>query len=285
MDKAVIKAGGSLTTNFIEEAEVTVGGNVLVDHIINANVIAHNGIYAKGKNGQILDGKMNAGVCDAYQIGNEKGIKTSIRVGCEEFQNKDAAMLIVRKRMYQGTGVAINNVQLEEPADLFGEFHCVEGEIKKCRVGEFRYGNKSSQQSGDVPGKQKQKQKPLILVVDDDPVVLRTEYKYLVEDYRVGAVGTAKDALAFLEKAVPDLILLDYLMPEMNGGELLENIRKSGNPAISNISVFFLTGVTDRKVIMECMKLFPQGYLLKPLGKEELLKILSEFFAKNKTEV
>ena len=124
-------------------------------------------------------------------------------------------------------------------------------------------------------------EKPLVLVVDDDPVVLKMEYKYLAEDYRVAAVSTPKDALAFLEKARPDLILLDYLMPLMNGGELLEKIRKSPDESIASIPVFFLTSVTDKRVIIECMRLFPQGYLLKPLGKEELLRIVGEFFAKN----
>lgn len=70
-------------------------------------------------------------------------------------------------------------------------------------------------------------------------------------------------------------------MPLMNGGELLERIRKSPDKSIASIPVFFLTSVTDKRVIIECMRLFPQGYLLKPLGKEELLKIVGEFFAKN----
>lgn len=281
MNKAVIKAGGSITTNFIEEAKVIAGGNVLVDHLINVNVVAQNGVFAEGRNGQILGGEIKTEVCDVYRIGNETGISTNIFVKSEEPDRSEAATLIVRKRIYDGANVEINDVEMENVSDSFGEFHCTDDGIEKCRIGEFRYGKKK------VEKKQAEikKEKPLILVVDDDPVVLKTEYKYLVNDYRVAAVGTPKDALAFLDKARPDLILLDYLMPQMNGGELLEKIRSSPDKLRADVPVFFLTSVTDKKVIVECLKLFPQGYLLKPLGKEELLRIVGEFFAKNPVNV
>lgn len=277
MDKAVVRAGGSITTNFIEEADVAAEGEVLVDHMINANVTAKRGVYAKGRNGHILGGKVTTEVCDAYRIGNEKGIHTNIYVKCEEPERSEAAMLVVRKGMYEGVNVEINDMKMEGVSGAFGEFHCTDEGITKCRVGEFRYGEKK----GEKKQPEIKMEKPLVLVVDDDPIVLKMEYKYLAEEYRVAAVSTPKDALAFLEKARPDLILLDYLMPLMNGGELLEKIRKSPDESIASIPVFFLTSVTDKRVIIECMRLFPQGYLLKPLGKEELLRIVGEFFAKN----
>ena len=118
--------------------------------------------------------------------------------------------------------------------------------------------------------------------MDDDPVILKTEYAYLSRDYQVVAVSSARDALLFLNKKLPDLILLDYLMPKMNGGELLERIRSSENYKCAAIPVFFVTSVTDKETMKRCLKLYPQGYLMKPVGKEELLKIIADFFQKNR---
>ena len=154
-----------------------------------------------------------------------------------------------------------------------GEVHFTEFGIEKCGIGEFRY----KQQ----PVEQAVEKKPLILLVDDDPVVLKTEYSYLCNNYKVVAVSSAQDALVFLKKKLPDLILLDYLMPKMNGGELLERIRTSSDKKCAATPVFFVTSVSDRETMTKCLKLYPQGYLLKPVGREDLQKILEEFFTKN----
>ena len=59
------------------------------------------------------------------------------------------------------------------------------------------------------------------------------------------------------------------MMPEMNGNEVLEKIRE--NPVFSATPVFFLTGVADRDKVKECLRLRPQGYMLKPVKRDELL--------------
>ena len=278
MDKAVIEAGGSVTTNFIEEADVRAVGSIVVDHIINANVVSQNGVFAQGRSGQILGGKVTAELCDAYQIGNDSGKVTNIYLRSLKPDRSEAVALIVRKKMCEGVGIEINDVKLEPSAGSAGEFHCTEDGITKCKIGEYQYkAKKKPEQKTD-----EKSEKPLILIVDDDPVVLKNEYMCLADQYRVAAVSTAKDALAFLQKAIPDLILLDYLMPQMNGGRLLERIRFTPNKAVANIPVFFLTSVTDKEIVAECLKLYPQGYLIKPLGKEELQKIVGDFFAKIK---
>jgi CheY-like chemotaxis protein len=123
---------------------------------------------------------------------------------------------------------------------------------------------------------------PLVLLVDDDPVMLKIVYGYLHGKYRVAAVSKPEDALRFVAKNTPDLVLLDYLMPRINGGQMLKAIRSSDNPECANLPVFFLTGVTDKTVMNECLNLYPQGYLLKPIEKEELLGIVDEFLTQNK---
>lgn len=107
-----------------------------------------------------------------------------------------------------------------------------------------------------------------ILVVDDDSSVLKLLKGYLVERYDVATAISGKIALKFLETKKTDMVLLDYEMPEENGAAVLAKIRE--NPGTRNLPVVFLTGVTDRKKIMEVLSMKPQGYLTKPIDMEKL---------------
>lgn len=121
-----------------------------------------------------------------------------------------------------------------------------------------------------------------ILVVDDDQNMLQLLYSFLRDSYRVTMVSSGKDALESLRKQKPDLMLLDYLMPEMNGKETLEIIRKDEN--LKDLPVFFLTGVSDSNKISECLKLDPSGYILKPIGKFSLLAKIRAYFEESEME-
>lgn len=113
-----------------------------------------------------------------------------------------------------------------------------------------------------------------ILLVDDDIRVLKMMKEILKDHYDTAVATNGQIALKFLEKHSTDMILLDYMMPGQNGKEVLEKIRQ--NPKYSEIPVIFLTGVSDAKHVKECLALRPQGYLLKPVKQEELLKKLDE---------
>ncbi len=107
-----------------------------------------------------------------------------------------------------------------------------------------------------------------ILVVDDDSSVLKLLKGYLAERYDVATAISGKIALKFLETKKTDIVLLDYEMPNENGAEVLAKIRE--NPNTANLPVVFLTGVTERKKIMEVLSMKPQGYLTKPIDMEKL---------------
>lgn len=107
-----------------------------------------------------------------------------------------------------------------------------------------------------------------ILIVDDDSSVLKLLKGYLAERYDVATAISGKIALKFLETKKTDLVLLDYEMPVDNGAMVLGKIRE--NPATQNLPVVFLTGVTDRKKVMEVLAMKPQGYLSKPIDMEKL---------------
>ena len=113
-----------------------------------------------------------------------------------------------------------------------------------------------------------------ILVVDDDAVSLKIIRSYLDEDYKVTAVKSGRLALKFLEKQKPDAILLDCFMPEMNGAQTLQLIRNM--PNMKRIPVVFLTGNTDKTMVMNCLSLHPSGFLVKPVKKDDLLLKLKQ---------
>ncbi|MBP5417145.1 MAG: diguanylate cyclase [Clostridiales bacterium] len=101
-----------------------------------------------------------------------------------------------------------------------------------------------------------------ILVVDDSKANLTLAKQALDEYYQVSLVTSGQMALRFLEKRVPDLILLDINMPEMDGLETLRQIR--ANHDYKDVPVIFLTAKTDPETEVECLKLGAADFIGKP---------------------
>lgn len=116
--------------------------------------------------------------------------------------------------------------------------------------------------------------KSRILLVDDSPLFLRQAKAMLEEKFDVSVATSAEKAILMLEKVVPSVILLDYEMPGTNGKDLFQTIRKM--PQFALTPVLFLTSVADTVHIKEVLKLRPDGYILKPVAKAELIKRVSE---------
>ena len=112
------------------------------------------------------------------------------------------------------------------------------------------------------------KKKGHILVVDDDPRMLKVIRAHLKDEYDVASAVNGKLALKFLEKRKTDLILLDYEMPGMKGPELFKTIKR--NRELSDIPVIFLTGVGEVSKVQQVLEMKPQGYLLKPVDRSKL---------------
>lgn len=113
-----------------------------------------------------------------------------------------------------------------------------------------------------------------VLVVDDDPLMLKMIKEHLHEDYDVATAISGKVAMKFLENKTTDLILLDYEMPVENGPDVLEKLHN--NEATRDIPVVFLTGITEKKKIQKALVLKPQGYLLKPIDHEKLMHTIKK---------
>ncbi|MBR1597648.1 MAG: response regulator [Lachnospiraceae bacterium] len=115
-----------------------------------------------------------------------------------------------------------------------------------------------------------------ILIIDDDNDFLKVMFNWLKYTYKVDCVHSGTEALKFLERFRPDLILLDYEMPEFDGYQVLDQVRR--NPLTSQVPIIFLTGKNDKESVMRIIKRKPDGYLLKSMRKDELLYSLDKFF-------
>lgn len=118
--------------------------------------------------------------------------------------------------------------------------------------------------------------KKTILVVDDDPMLLRNIKNWLANDYEVYMVNSGFMALDFLIKHPVDLVLLDYEMPEMNGPEVLRRLRLQKQ--FATLPVIFLTAKDDRQSVLKAMEYKADGYILKSRPPHEITKAISDFF-------
>ena len=114
-----------------------------------------------------------------------------------------------------------------------------------------------------------------VLIIDDDPIMLKVVKEHLHDNYDVATAINAKIAYKFLETKKTDMILLDYEMPGEDGPTVYGNLRQ--NPELANTPIVFLTGVTDKTKITAALSLKPQGYLLKPIDRERLIGTIEKF--------
>lgn len=109
-----------------------------------------------------------------------------------------------------------------------------------------------------------------ILVVDDDPMNLRVAEKQLQEMFTVDCVKSGKEALAFLEKKIPNLILLDLHMPEMDGFAVLRELK--ANEKLRDIPVIFLTADNDRDTEVKGFSEGALDFITKPFIADIMLQ-------------
>ena len=126
-------------------------------------------------------------------------------------------------------------------------------------------------------GKQNKKK---ILVVDDSGAMLRNVKGWLDDKYQVILANSGAMAIKYLSTNRPDLVLLDYEMPIVDGKQVLGMIRSETE--FSDIPVIFLTSKGDKESVMQVMDLKPDGYLLKTMPPEQIKKSVDTFFEKKK---
>ncbi len=118
--------------------------------------------------------------------------------------------------------------------------------------------------------------KKSILIVDDDVSYMTMITDWLKDKYRMSMANSGMQAITWLAKNKPDLILLDYEMPITSGPQVLEMIKS--DPATADIPVMFLTGKDDKESIMRVLSLKPVGYQLKTVERNQLRENIAKFF-------
>jgi DNA-binding NtrC family response regulator len=118
-----------------------------------------------------------------------------------------------------------------------------------------------------------------ILLVDDEPGMLRYIKTLLeVDEHHVETASTGEQALESVQKGLkPDLVLLDLLMPGIDGLETLENLRKLQ----PGVKVIMLSCVNDTKKVVQAMRLGATDYITKPFQKAELDHVIDQCLGTN----
>lgn len=118
--------------------------------------------------------------------------------------------------------------------------------------------------------------KKRILIVDDDPEYLEVLRSYLEPEYDVGIISYGKFALDYIRQYHTDMILLDVMMPVMDGFQTLQAIRNLEEGI--NIPVIFISGKSSKETVLASINYGVDGYFVKPVDKTELLKKIDNIF-------
>lgn len=121
-----------------------------------------------------------------------------------------------------------------------------------------------------------------IMVVDDEPdqtFTLECSLKNMSDEFEVITANSGIDCIDMLKKnIIPDLILLDIMMPKMNGWEVYDKVRS--NPKFSKIPIVFLTARTD-DIAKNAGSFLGEDYIEKPYDTKEVIKRIKKILDKN----
>jgi len=118
-----------------------------------------------------------------------------------------------------------------------------------------------------------------IMVVDDSTTnVVLLEAILDEKGYRIETALNASEAYALIEKEIPDLILLDLLMPKISGFDFLEEIRK--NEKTRNTPVIVVSALTDEENVDRIMKMAAIDFVKKPIDLQYLVERVEQVLEK-----
>lgn len=162
----------------------------------------------------------------------------------------------LHSEMTQGSAVAY----VQEAMGWLGEGNRLQGEVAAVAV-------------GDEPGKPSTANsaghKPVILLADDNADMREYVSSLLRGRFQVVHAGTGKTALAEAERLLPDVVLTDIMMPEMDGFALLGALRQ--NPATRTVPVIMLSARAGEEARIDGIDAGADDYLTKPFSARELL--------------
>jgi DNA-binding response OmpR family regulator len=120
--------------------------------------------------------------------------------------------------------------------------------------------------------------KKKILIVDDEPnIVMSLEYAFKKQNFEVYIARDGGEALEILKYQIPNVVLLDIMMPKVDGYQTLEQIKNSS--VLKDTKVVFLTAKNKASDIEKGLKLGADKYLIKPFSVKKIVSEILELLA------
>ncbi len=117
-----------------------------------------------------------------------------------------------------------------------------------------------------------------ILLVDDEPDFVETvEFFLSGSDYRVFVAKNGKEALEQVRSQKPDLVLLDVMMPEMDGLETCKRLKN--DPATNSIPIIMLTAKGRKEDVVDAIAAGSNSYIVKPFNLSDLIERIEKVFS------
>lgn len=138
--------------------------------------------------------------------------------------------------------------------------------------------NMLSNVSRNLP-KQNNGERKTVLVVDDNPILLRSMNAILSSHYDVMLANSGTKAMTMVGQKVPDMVFLDCEMPVCDGKMTYRMFKDLDE--MRDVPIVFLTGVNDAAYIQDALKLQPAGYLLKPASKDRIMATIRQVLGEN----
>ena len=121
---------------------------------------------------------------------------------------------------------------------------------------------------------------PTILVIDNDPSTAAVFKKLLeAKDYNVLTTNSSKESLDIVQRVMLDLIILDLLMPGMDGWQLCQAIR-----GLTRTPILIISAIESSEIITKTLNLGADDYLVKPVSSYTLLAHVKNLVRRHKTE-
>jgi len=121
---------------------------------------------------------------------------------------------------------------------------------------------------------------PTILVIDNDPSTAAVFKKLLMsKDYHVLTSNSSKESLDIVQRVMLDLIILDLLMPEMDGWQLCQAIRE-----MTRTPILIISAIESSEIITKTLDLGADDYLVKPVSSYTLMAHVKNLVRRHKTE-
>ncbi len=135
---------------------------------------------------------------------------------------------------------------------------------------DFVAGSAAASSSSAAPPAVRSRPAPLVLIVDDDPRIREfVRVNLEMDGFSVREAGSAEEGLEALEAEPPDLILLDVMMPQVDGWEMLQRVRE--RHGVDSIQVIMFSGQVEGDASTQAEAGGAQGFVGKPFNPQDLV--------------